>query len=123
MTNSSTVIEFGSTTITVPESCPQPDLFKALFLKIMAARFGSQEKAAKALAQWKSVRIVPQPFAGHPEAEQFYRRARLALDPEAQAWEQFEDALFSACLAYDEDGRAQTPAIPGWSPDWTDLAA
>lgn len=121
MSNTNT-IQLGPVTIAIPESCPQPDIFKAVFAKVMTHRFGLADAAADAASQWKNIRVVPQPFAANGEAARHYREACLALNPKAKAWDNFADELFRAFLDFDEDGSDQTPPIPGWSPDWVDLA-
>ena len=65
MSNANT-IQFGTGTISIPANCPQPEVFKAVFTELLIERFGSVEQAADALAQWRHIQPVPQPFSAMP---------------------------------------------------------
>ncbi|MCW6512298.1 hypothetical protein [Lichenifustis flavocetrariae] len=114
-------INLGTATIAIPASCPQPDIFKAVFMARLIERFGTAETAADALAQWQHIQPVPQPFSVNAEATRLYREAGYALNPKAKAWDDFQEEVFCAFLDFEEDGSDRTPPIPGWSMDPSDL--
>lgn len=116
------VIQLGTLAILIPAGCPDPATFETVIKKTLLKHFGEAELAVKCKDAWLQTQIVPQPFLANDTAADHYCEALIALSPQAQAWIAFEEDVNDQFNDYDEDGSDQTPAIPGWAPNWINLA-
>ena len=115
-------LDLGKISIAIPQDCPDAARFKKIVTHAFNQNFASADFAERCQAAFQQSLIVPQPFAAVAEASYHYRRALLALSPDAQAWGAFEDDVNRAFADFEDDGETKDPAIPGWMPDWIKLA-
>jgi hypothetical protein len=108
----------GPLTINIPARCPDKAVFESVVREELNDHFGNDTyRAAFCKAEYDRCGKVPAAFRQNPEAQRHYQKAQMALSPDAQQWDRFDDAVFARFLDNTDDGDEQTPPIPGWCMD------